>query len=44
MRLAAAHAVATKAKADELLPDMFDPTLHDDVGRAVAEAWQKAQG
>jgi malate dehydrogenase (oxaloacetate-decarboxylating) len=44
MRLAAAHAVATIARDDELLPDMFDPELHFSVGNAVAEAWSKAQG
>jgi malate dehydrogenase (oxaloacetate-decarboxylating) len=39
MRLAAAHAVATAAKADELLPDMFDMAMHASVGHAVANAW-----
>lgn len=42
MRLAASHAVATAAKADELLPDMFDMAMHGSVARAVAGAW--AQG
>jgi malic enzyme len=44
MRLAAAHAVATAARDDELLPDMFDPDLHFAVGRAVGDAWNKTQG
>jgi malate dehydrogenase (oxaloacetate-decarboxylating) len=44
MRLAAAHAVATAATDEDLLPDMFAPELHLEVGRAVAEAWNKEQG
>lgn len=39
MRLAAAHAVAGAAAHGELLPDMFDLTMHAKVARAVADAW-----
>jgi hypothetical protein len=40
MRLAAAHAVASAARADELVPDMFDLGMHARIGRAVADAWK----
>jgi malate dehydrogenase (oxaloacetate-decarboxylating) len=41
MRLAAAYAVASAAAPNELLPDMFDMTMHAAVGNAVARAWQE---
>jgi malate dehydrogenase (oxaloacetate-decarboxylating) len=41
MRLAAADAVASAAKAGELLPDMFDLGMHAGVARAVAAAWAR---
>ncbi|HVU01332.1 MAG TPA: malic enzyme-like NAD(P)-binding protein [Polyangiaceae bacterium] len=46
MRLAASHAVASAARGEELLPDMFDLAMHQNVARAVGEAWQAhlAQG
>jgi malate dehydrogenase (oxaloacetate-decarboxylating) len=43
MRLAAAHAVAASARGDELLPDMFDLSLHRGVAHAVGEAWRGEQ-
>jgi malate dehydrogenase (oxaloacetate-decarboxylating) len=43
MRLAASHAVATAARGDELLPDMFDMAMHAGVANAVAEAWRKSE-
>jgi malate dehydrogenase (oxaloacetate-decarboxylating) len=43
MRLAAAHAVANAAKADELLPDMFDMAMHANVGASVAAAWNHGE-
>jgi len=39
MRLAAAYAVAAAAGSNELLPDMFDMSMHAAVGHAVARAW-----
>jgi malate dehydrogenase (oxaloacetate-decarboxylating) len=44
MRLAASHAVATAARGEELLPDMFDLAMHASVAHAVAEAWRKSEG
>jgi malate dehydrogenase (oxaloacetate-decarboxylating) len=41
MRLAAAYAVASAAPPTELLPDMFDMSMHAAVGSAVARAWQE---
>jgi malate dehydrogenase (oxaloacetate-decarboxylating) len=43
MRLAAASAVANAAKGDELLPDMFDLSMHAAVARAVADAWEAGE-
>jgi hypothetical protein len=40
MRLAAAHAVASSARGEELLPDMFDLAMHRGVAHAVAEAFR----
>jgi hypothetical protein len=39
MRLAAANAVAAAAGPSDLLPDMFDMSMHAAVGEAVARAW-----
>ena len=44
LRLAASHAVATAARGEELLPDMFDLAMHASVAHAVAEAWRKSEG
>jgi malate dehydrogenase (oxaloacetate-decarboxylating) len=41
MRLAAANAVASAAAPNELLPDMFDMSMHAAVGQAVARAWME---
>jgi malate dehydrogenase (oxaloacetate-decarboxylating) len=38
MKLAAAGAIAQLSEAAELVPDALDPTVHDEVARAVADA------
>jgi malate dehydrogenase (oxaloacetate-decarboxylating) len=43
MKIAAAVAIAGQTKADDLVPSLLDPSVHEAVARVVIKAWETRQ-